>query len=293
MKNNLDFDSKIDIKTYFDNISKKAPLVHCITNFVTVNDCANIVLACGGSPTMAHHEDETAEITSGCQALVLNMGNVSDAQAMINAGSISNELKHPIILDPVGVGASQLRRDIFKKLSDNMKFSVIRGNATEIKYLATGCGAVAGVDAAIEDRIDESSKESFAQMAMKLAKIFNCVVAISGELDIVASADKAFIVKNGCSIMSKITGTGCMLTAMIGAFAGANRKNILESTLAAVITMGVCGEIAEEKIQKSDGETMTFRLHMLDAVSMLIDESKRTKLINKIEKMANYTVIVK
>lgn len=255
--------------TYLTNVRETNPLVHCITNFVTVNDCANIVLACGGSPTMAHHEDETAEITSGCKSLVLNMGNVQDVQAMINAGIAANRLSHPVILDPVGVGASTLRKNVFKELSSSFQISVIRGNASEIKSLATGAATASGVDAAKEDRITEESVGSFITMAKGLAATLGCVISISGQLDIVASADKAYVISNGCADMSRITGTGCMLTSMIGAFCGANPDHMLEATAAAVTVMGVAGDIAKEKTEAASGGTMTFRLHMIDAVSLM------------------------
>ena len=141
------------MKNFLNNVRINEPLVHCITNFVTVNDCANVVLACGGSPTMANNEKETSEITAGCSSLVLNMGTVDSINAMINAGRKSNELSHPVILDPVAVGASSFRQNAFRELKDNIHFSVIRGNASEIKFIATGTGSVSGVDDAKEDKI--------------------------------------------------------------------------------------------------------------------------------------------
>lgn len=265
------------MKNCLNNVRIKEPLVHCITNFVTVNDCANVVLACGGSPTMAHNEKETAEITSGCSSLVLNMGTVDNLDAMINAGKKSNELSHPIVLDPVAVGASSFRKNAFDELQKNMHFSVIRGNASEIKFIATGVGSVSGVDAAKEDRISEKSASYFADMAKKLAEKLDCVISISGEIDIVASKDKAYLIKNGCAIMSRITGTGCMLTSMIGAFCGANPENILDATAAAVITMGVSGDLAYEKTLKCNGGTMTFKMHMIDQISLMDEETLKER----------------
>lgn len=265
------------MKNYLNNVRMNTPLVHCITNFVTVNDCANVVLACGGSPTMAHNEKEATEITAGCSSLVLNIGTLDSIEAMINAGRKSNELSHPVILDPVAVGASSFRKDAFTELQKNIHFSVIRGNASEIKFIATGVGSVSGVDAAKGDRISEESVSSFANMAKKLAEKLDCIISISGEIDIVASKDKAYLIKNGCAIMSRITGTGCMLTSMIGAFCGANPDNILEATAAAVMTMGISGELAYEETLKSHGGTMTFKMHLIDEISLMTEDTLKER----------------
>lgn len=261
------------MKNFLNNVRINEPLVHCITNFVTVNDCANVVLACGGSPTMANNEKETSEITAGCSSLVLNMGTVDSINAMINAGHKSNELSHPVILDPVAVGASSFRQNAFRELKDNIHFSVIRGNASEIKFIATGTGSVSGVDAAKEDKISEESAPYFVDMAKKLAEKLDCIISISGEIDIVASKDKAYLIKNGCALMSRITGTGCMLTSMIGAFCGANPNNILDATATAVMTMGISGELAYEKTLQCQGGTMTFKMHMIDEISLMNEET--------------------
>lgn len=265
------------MKNLLNNVRTKEPLVQCITNFVTVNDCANVVLASGGSPTMAHDENEVSEIATGCSSLVLNMGTLEHIESMINAGRKSNELSHPVILDPVAVGASSFRQSTFDKLKNNIHFSVIRGNASEIKFIATGACNVSGVDAAKEDRISEKSAPYFADMAKKLAEKLDCVIAISGEIDIVASKDKAYLIKNGCALMSRITGTGCMLTSMIGAFCGANPDNILDATAAAVMTMGISGELAYEKTTKCHGGTMTFKMHMIDEISLMTEETLKER----------------
>lgn len=260
----------------FVNITEKNPLVQCITNFVTVNDCANIILACGGSPTMAHHKEEVEEIAACCQSLVLNMGTVSDTEAMILAGKKCNELNIPVVIDPVGMGASQLRNKTFDELSKNIHFSVIRGNVSEIKRIATGKGSTSGVDASEMDKITENNVYEIAQMAKELSIKMNSVIVVSGPIDVVADKFTAYIIRNGHPIMARITGSGCMSTALIGAFCGANKENIVEASAAAVASMGVCGELAFKKMKLTEGGTMTFRMLLIDYISNMTSE-----MINK------------
>ena len=137
------------------NVREKSPLIHNITNYVTVNDCANVVLACGASPIMADDQKEVAEITSICTGLNINIGtlNTRTIESMVIAGKKANELHHPVVLDPVGVGASTLRTQTALKLLKEIQFSVIRGNISEIKALALGSGTTKGVDANLADKV--------------------------------------------------------------------------------------------------------------------------------------------
>lgn len=250
-----------------------APLVHTITNFVTVNDCANIILAAGGAPTMAHDAREAAEITEGCRSLVLNLGTVGSLDAMLAAGRRANDLEHPVVLDPVAAGASGFRRRVSARLLDELHFAVIRGNATEVKYLARGGVAAArGVDAAQCDLATEASLSAMADMARGLAARTGAVVVISGPIDVVADAGRAGFIRNGCATMSRITGSGCMLTALIGAFCGANPDHPFVAAAAAVGAIGLCGELAETRRLKNGTGTATFRADLIDAVSNLTPE---------------------
>ena len=260
------------LKICFENVQQKNPLVHCITNFVTVNDCANIVLAVGGQPTMAKHPGETAQVAARAAALVLNMGTVSEIDAMLNAGRSANEHGRPIILDPVGVASSDLRKKLIGEMSRAMRFSIIRGNASEIRYMATGIGGGAGVDASLEDRITSANAASFGALARSLAQSLGCVVSISGVIDIVADSCHAYAVHGGCYEMSRITGSGCMLTALMGAFAGANPDCITEAAITAQAVMNVSGELAKLKTDAAGGGTMTFRMHLIDMVSLMTPE---------------------
>ena len=274
------------------------PLIHCITNFVTVNDVANIILAAGGSPTMSRHPAEVAEITSGCSALVLNMGTIHDVEAMLLAGRRANELGHPVILDPVGAGASGFRRDTLKRLLSEVRFTAVRGNATEIRYLCDGSGLEkGGVDAAVSDRITVENAGRWASMAGRLAERLGAVISISGAIDIAADGTRAYMFPGGSPLMSRITGSGCMLTALMGTLLGGRyeeerraseggisraeggispaggRPSALDFIAAAQAEMNAAGEIAEEKTRSAGGGTMTFRMHLIDAVSLMTGET--------------------
>jgi len=257
-----------------ENVSAKPPLVHSITNYVTVNDCANILLACGGSPIMADDVAEAAEITSICNSLVINIGTLNERtiESMITAGKKANELGHPVILDPVGAGASTLRTQTVFKLIKEVKFSVIRGNISEIKTVYAGSGTTKGVDADVNDAVTDSNINEAINFAQALSEKTGAIIAITGAIDIVSSANKAYIIRNGHPLMSRITGTGCMLTCIIGAYCGSNYDNILDSTAAAVCTMGLCGELAHAKTVKTDGGTSSFRTYLIDYMSKMDTE---------------------
>ena len=232
------------------NVQKNTPLVHHITNYVTVNDCANIVLACGGSPIMADDMAEVEEIIGICSSLVINIGtlNARTIQSMLKAGKKANELGKPVVLDPVGAGASALRTQTAYDLLKQVKFAVIRGNGSEIKTLGQGTGTTKGVDADAADLVSENNLASAVALAKGLSAKTGAVVAITGPVDVIADSGNAYAVKNGHLAMGKITGSGCMLSSVIGAYCGANYGNILAATTAAVSLMGLCGEIAAKRV---------------------------------------------
>ena len=172
------------LKSTIENVREISPLIHNITNYVTVNDVANIILACGASPIMADDSEEVEDITSVCTALNINIGtlNRNTIPSMILAGKKANELNHPTVLDPVGVGASALRNKTAKELLENVQFSVIRGNVSEIKFLATGIGAGKGVDAAVGDAVTEENLDSMVEFAKSFAKENNIDPTIAPRL---------------------------------------------------------------------------------------------------------------
>ena len=212
------------LKTMMENVKKTHPLVHNITNYVTVNDCANILLACGGSPIMADDADEVEEITAVCGGLNINIGtlNKRTIEAMLLAGKKANELGHPVVLDPVGAGASRLRTETALSLVKNVKFAVIRGNMSEIKTLANGSGTTKGVDADVADSVSEANLDEAVAFAKGVAKKLGTVVAITGAIDIVTDGEKAYCIHNGHPMMSTVTGTGCQLSALTAAYVTAN-----------------------------------------------------------------------
>lgn len=259
------------IPILFENIKYVSPVVESIANIVTANDCANIILASGGSPTMAEHPDEVEEIQSACHGLVLNLGNRKPEahKAMKLAGITANQLGHPVILDPVGAGASKLRNDSVRDLCSSVQFTVIRGNISEMKAVELGNGHTLGVDANPLDMIGEENLLDAIEFAKRLSHKLKCVIAISGLIDIVANKDKVYVIRNGHSMMAKITGTGCMLTNVIGVFCSANSYQPLEATAAAIAAFAYCGELAYEKTLKTDGGTGSFRMYLMDFMSKM------------------------
>ena len=257
------------------NVAAKAPLVHCITNYVTVNDCANILLACGGSPIMADDENEVEEITSICNALVLNIGtlNTRTIESMRRVGLRANALGHPVVFDPVGAGASALRTGTAQSLLHDVRFCVIRGNSSEIRTLARGAGTTRGVDADAADAATEQTLDDAVSFVKTFSRQTGAVVAMTGAIDLVGDAETCYIIRNGCPEMGKITGTGCMLTAVTAAWCAANPDHPLDAAAAAVAAMGLCGELARARAQAAGGGTGTLRMALIDAMSRLDAET--------------------
>lgn len=274
-----------------ENVRKNTPLVHNITNYVTVNDVANVILATGASPIMSDDIEDVEDITTICGALNINIGTLNQRTipGMFKAGKKAKELGHPVILDPVGAGASRLRTETAIKIADEIKPDVIRGNISEIKTLWTGEGSTKGVDADIADRVTDENLAETVDAIKSLAKERNCVIAVTGAIDIVADADKAYIIRNGVAEMGQITGTGCQLSGMTAAYVAANPDNHLEAVAAAVASMGLAGEKA-----KNAGEIMYSRTGVQEGNSTM-----RNRIIDAIcnmtgkglEKGAKYEII--
>ena len=269
------------LKEMLEKVQQNTPLIHNITNYVTVNDCANILLACGASPIMADDIGEVEEITSLCSGLNINIGTLNQRTipAMLAAGKQANRLGHPVVLDPVGVGASRLRTETALQLLREVKFTVIRGNISEIKTIASGSGSTKGVDANIADKVTAENLQQAVDFAKGFARKTGAVVAITGAIDIVADEKDAFCIFNGDADMSKITGTGCMLSAMTAAYVAANPENSLQAAAAAVCAMGLCGQLAKKRMNEQDGNA-SYRNYIIDAVYRLTPQ--------KLEEGANY-----
>ena len=259
--------------TCLENVRNTVPLVHNITNYVTVNDVANILLACGGSPIMSDEPEDVEDITSICGGLNINIGtlNQRSIEGMFRAGAKANALGHVVLLDPVGAGASALRTNTAVELMEKIKFTVIRGNISEIKTLALGSGTTKGVDADASDKITEETLDRAVAFVKSFAARTGAVIAVTGAIDIVADGQRAFCIRNGHPMMSAVTGTGCQLSALTAAFCAANPDKPLEAAAAAVCAMGLAGEVAHSRLTKRDGSA-TYRNYIIDAIYNMTPE---------------------
>ena len=255
------------LKTMLENVRAKTPLVHNITNYVTVNDVANVLLAAGGSPIMSDDADDVEDITSICGGLNINIGtlNKNTIPSMFLAGRKANELGHIVLLDPVGAGASRLRTDTANRLMHEVRFDAVRGNISEIKTLCTGSGTTKGVDADAVDAVTEANLDNGVQLVKTFAAQTGCIIAVTGAIDLVSDGERCWCIRNGRPEMSRITGTGCQLSALTTAFLVANPGYKLEAAAAAVCMMGLAGEIGWANMQPGDGNS-TYRSRIIDAI---------------------------
>lgn len=254
-------------KEEFDNLRAQSVLIHNITNYVTVNDVANVLLACGASPIMSDDIEDAPEITAICGGLNINIGTLNQytIPVMFAAGKRANELNHAVLLDPVGAGAGALRTDTAMKLLKEVKFHAIRGNISEIKTLAAGSGTTKGVDADVTDTVTEENLDTAVDFAKRFAKKTQSIIAVTGAIDLVTDGTKCYVIRNGRPEMRLITGTGCQLSAMMTAFITANPDKLLEASAAAVCAMGLAGETGWSQMKPGDGNS-TYRSRIIDAV---------------------------
>lgn len=261
---------KIEAFKLLERVRKEKPVIHHLTNWVTIYDCANVVKVFGASPVMAHAPEEAAQMSGIASALVLNIGTltVDFIKAMKIAGLSANKKGIPVILDVCGAGATGLRDKSCFELLNECKIDIIKGNASEIARIAGEDVQTKGVDSA-------SVKKDLKQIAKKLAGERNCTVVITGQEDIISNKQKTFIVKNGDPLMAHIVGTGCMAASVIGTFAAVSKD------LAYAAACGLaCFEIAAEcAVKKSQGPG-TFKEHLYDCIYAL-DE----KTINRMQKV--------
>lgn len=261
----------MSIGKLLENVRNCAPLVHNITNYVTANDVANVLLAIGASPIMADDEREVGEITSLCAGLCLNIGTLNSRTipSMKLSGKIAKESGKVIVLDPVGAGASRLRTETALELLQSVKPTVIRGNMSEIRCLAEGIGGANGVDARAEDAITEENLEASVSFAQRFSKNTGAIVAITGKIDLVTDGEKTILIRNGRKEMGKVTGTGCQLSSLIVAFLAANPEEKLLATASALSTMGLAGEMA---FQENQGNS-SYRTAIIDRIYLMDSET--------------------
>ncbi|MDR0316764.1 MAG: hydroxyethylthiazole kinase [Treponema sp.] len=254
-------------------VRENKPLVHHITNYVTVNDCANITLAIGASPVMADAIEEAADISAIAQALVLNMGtlNARTVASMIAAGKSANKKGIPVVFDPVGAGASSFRNETAALIIKEIKLGVIRGNISEIRFVAGLGSQTKGVDASESDLAGGNAGQTAKELAQKLG----CVVVVSGAVDTVSDGTKIILVENGHPMLGNLTGTGCMCSSLIGSFCGAAPDELLYASATAMMSMGIAGELAYTHAgQKGNG---SFRAALHNAISLMDGQTLEKK----------------
>jgi hydroxyethylthiazole kinase len=251
------------VSLYLERIRREKPLIHHITNYVVANETANLTLAIGALPVMTYAHPEVEEMVSLARALLINIGTLDEYQveAMIRAGKKANEIGVPIVLDPVGAGATAYRTDVSRHLLKELKISVVRGNRGEISILAGYKAQVSGVEAVGETEWIETAVKELAQK-------YGCVAVASGEVDFISDGRRLYRVKNGHPMLGALTGTGCMATTMTAAFA-AVVDDYLEAAVYASAAFGIAGELAYYEAGDNPG---TYHQKIYDAVYSLTDE---------------------
>ncbi|MGB9927067.1 MAG: hydroxyethylthiazole kinase [Methanosarcina sp.] len=254
-------------------IRETKPLVHHITNWVTIYDCANITRVFGALPVMAHAPEECADMTKISSALVLNIGTLTSEliEAMLLSAAAANKKKIPVVLDAVGVGATKFRDEMAAKILNSVRVDIIKGNYSEIAKLAGEEAETKGVEATAINANPEKLAKAFAESR-------SSIVVMTGKEDIISDGKKVFVVKNGHEQMGSIVGTGCMAASVIGSFASVN-PDYCEASKDALVYFGIAGELAAEK-SKGPG---SFKVNLYDEVFGLTDEKVKS-LMNVEEK---------
>ncbi len=246
-------------------VRSRKPLVHQITNFVVMNETANMTLCAGALPVMAHAQQEVEEMAGAAQALVLNLGTLwpEEVEAMLLAGRRANLRGIPVVLDPVGAGATHFRSESAQRLMEQLSISIVRGNMAEMATLAGYQATIRGVESL-------GAAGDPAEVAGACARKFGCVAAITGRVDVVSDGTRVARVSNGHELMSRVTGTGCMSTAVTAAYA-AVEKDWLLAAASGLAAFGLAGEMAA---QGSPGPG-TFHVRLYDAMAQLTPEALR------------------
>ena len=262
-----------------EKIRRAAPLIHCITNYVTVNDVANVLLAIGAHPIMADDPEEVEEITALCAGLCLNIGtlNARTIPSMLTAGKHARALGHHVVLDPVGAGASRLRTETALRILHEVRPTVIRGNISEIRTLAVGSGTTQGVDANAADAVTEENLAATADFLRAFAARAEAIVVVTGAIDLVTDGVTVYAVRNGRAEMGRVTGTGCQLSALLAAALAVEPLGLLAAVAETVALMGVAGEIAWARMGERDGNA-TYRTRIIDAIYRMTGEELAARM---------------
>ena len=270
-------DSKKCLQWWLDRIKAKRPLLECLTNVVTINDVANVILACGASPVMADAADEVPDFVNIASGVIINVGSMINRGSYEIAMRYAQEYGKPVVIDPVGVGAAKPHTTLTMALLRRYPCAVIRGNASEIRTVAEGAGMTKGVDAAADDAVTDETIPARLAVVKAVANRWHCTVAMSGAIDLISDGKNSYACRNGVSWMSNVTGTGCSLTGLTAAFAAvAEKAEMAEAAAYATAMMGMAGEIAYDKA-KSLG-LGSFRVYLIDALSMILQHDVQPRL---------------
>src|SRR3990172_2329538 len=253
----------MNVYPFLEAVREKRPLVHHLTNWVTIYDCAQVVKSFGASPVMAHSPDEVADMASLASALVLNIGTLTSdfIESMKIAALAANKNRIPAVLDVCGAGATAFRDKKSLEILDAARIDIIKGNSSEIARVAGLDVKTRGVDAT-------DVEADLREVASSLAKKRNCIVVITGKVDFVVDANTVYIVQNGDEMMSHVVGTGCMAASVIGTFVGASPGSQIAATAAGLS----CFEIAAEMAVKKCSGPASFKERLLDCIFNLKKE---------------------
>ncbi len=257
-----------------DLVREKSPLIHAITNPIAINMVANAILFQGAKAICAEHPDEMEDIVKISDSLSVNLGNITDSRikSIELAVKFANKKNIPVIIDLVGVGASKLRYDFAKKLLENYKFSLIKGNGSEILAISGNDSNAKGIDVGEKDKTNGENIEKFIEISKDLCQKYQTSVLITGKTDILVGEKEYFLIENGCENLSKITATGCMLTSLISTFLSVT--NPIEASILGLLILEISGEISDRK------ELYSFFVNLMDNISIISDDEicKRAKI---------------
>lgn len=257
-----------------DLVREKSPLIHAITNPIAINMVANAILFQGAKAICAEHPDEMEDIVKISDSLSVNLGNITDSRikSIELAIKFANQKNIPVVIDLVGVGASKLRYDFAKKLLENYKFSLIKGNGSEILAISGEASNAKGIDVGEKDKLRGENIEKFIEISKKLCQKYQTSLLITGKTDILLDEDRYFLIENGCENLSKITATGCMLTSLISTFLSVT--NPIEASILGLLILEISGEISDRE------ELYSFFVNLMDNISIISDDEicKRAKI---------------
>lgn len=259
-----------DIQRLQKQTKEQKPFVHCITNPISIHDCANVVLAAGGHPIMAEHPGEVAEITGTADVLMLNLGNITDArmESMKLSLKTANDKNIPVLLDLVGVACSTMRREYAEELLATGQMSILKGNMSEILAIAGEVSHSIGTDAGGEDALTLENRGRVMRIFRDFSRKTGAVILASGKEDLIIDEERAFLAENGDEMLSEVTGTGCMLGALTATYLAAQKRTPFCAALLGVSAMGIAGEMAAENCPG----TGTFQTRLLDCLYRIDEE---------------------